>query len=148
MLLTIDLLYGVSTPMAWESMDKHLSGKLILISDCKTLHTKFDNMDVNTWFLADGDAAHFHSWMTLASFESYITMKESKIRSDRKIAILSDACWGLFNDFFDSSSNGMITVTQTFKLCCLLSLENLTNVWRCLLMMMITNILASSHFQL
>ena len=58
-LLAIDSLYGVSTPMAWESMDKHLSGKLMLISDCRTLHTKFDGMYFNARILIDGDAAHF-----------------------------------------------------------------------------------------
>ena len=81
--------------MAWESMDKHLSGKLMLISDYKTPHTKFDCMDVNTLTLTDGDAAHFLSWMTLDSFEHY-----SQIRNDKNIAIVPDDCWFLCNDFY------------------------------------------------
>ena len=41
--------------MGWESMDKHLSGKLMLISDCKTPHMKFDGMYFITQILIDGD---------------------------------------------------------------------------------------------
>ena len=92
--------------------------------------------------LTDGDAAHLLSWMALASFKSYINMTGSHIRSDRMIAILHDASWCLFNDFTNSSSGDAIIVTKTFKW------ANLTNVWSCLLMRMLTNTLASSHGQL
>ena len=91
-LLAIDLLYGVSAPIARESMDEHLLGKLMLISDCKTDHTKLYGMYFNTQILINGDTAHFLSWMTLGTFERYINMEESQIRSDSKIDILPYAC--------------------------------------------------------
>ena len=97
-LLAIDSLCLVSTYMAWESMDKNLSGKLMFISDCETLQIKFDGMDVNTWILSYGDAAYLLWWISLASFKSYINMNESQIRSDRKIAIHHDAFSFLLND--------------------------------------------------
>ena len=77
-----------------------MSGKRMFISDCKTLHMKFDGMDANEWILTDEDAAHFLFSMTLASFESYMDMKKSQIRSERKIAILAHAYWCLLNDVF------------------------------------------------
>ena len=68
-------------------------------TDYKNLHTKFDSMDVNTWSLTGG-AACFLWWMILTSFKTYINMKESWIKRDKMIDILSDACWCLFNDFY------------------------------------------------
>ena len=113
MLLAIDSLCGVSTPMAWESIDDHLSGKLMLINDCKSVHKKYDGMYFTTQILINGDAAHFLSWMTLGCFESYINMKESQIRSDRLPSFLIPV--DVFSiDFFNISSGGMIVVTQTF----------------------------------
>ena len=76
-LIAIDLFSGVSTPIKQKSMDKHMPGKPMLISDCITVHTKFDHMDVSTWSFTNLDAAHFLLWMTLGSFKSYINMKES-----------------------------------------------------------------------
>ena len=55
---TLSVLYLLCTS-SWLST--HLSGKLMLINDCKTLHTNFDGINVNTWILTDGDAAHFLS---------------------------------------------------------------------------------------
>ena len=59
----------------------------------------FNGMKFNTRILIDGNTAHFLSWATLASFKSYINMKEIQMSSDRKIAILLDACWCILNDF-------------------------------------------------
>ena len=52
-LLAIYSLHGVSTPMAWESIDKHLSDKLMLIGDYKAPHMKFDGMLFYTQILID-----------------------------------------------------------------------------------------------
>ena len=87
------------TLCSWESMDKYLSGNFMFISDWKTIHVKFDSMDVYTWISIDGEAAHFLLWMTLASCESYINIIESQMSIDRKIAILPND-WYVFNNFY------------------------------------------------
>ena len=52
--------------------------------------------------------------MTLGSFESYINMKESQIRSDRKIVNFLMPVDVFSISFVDISSGGTIVVTQTF----------------------------------
>ena len=41
--------------MVWELMDKHLSGKLIMINYCKTPHMKFDGLYFNPQILINRD---------------------------------------------------------------------------------------------
>ena len=94
----IDSLCEVSTHIAWESIDKHLTSKHMFISDCKTLLTKFDGMDIGTRSLTGKTCVFW--WMTLASYKNYINMKESQIRCDKKIAILPDICLCLVNDAY------------------------------------------------
>ena len=65
-------------------MDKHLSGKLMLISDCKTPNIKFDGMYDNTQILIDVDAAHFLLWMTFGSLEKF----DFDIRSSDAIVVM------------------------------------------------------------